>query len=137
MKHSGQVAFPGGAREFTDNSLQTTALREMKEEIGIDPIDVHIFGHLGDIPVITGYLVRLFVGQILWPYILTVNHSEVENTFFIPLLWLINPSHHTTRYRNYAEREFPVLFFEKFQGHQLWGASAEMMMIFMGALDLI
>jgi len=137
VEHRGQVAFPGGARESADGNLQATALREMKEEIGIDPRDVHVFGQLGDIPVITGYMVRLFIGQIPWPYKLTVNHSEVESTFIIPLEWLINPSHRSTRFRSYAGREIPILFFEEYQGHQLWGASAEMMMVFMRVLDLI
>ena len=33
--HSGQVAFAGGKRDETDDSLLTTALREAEEEVGI------------------------------------------------------------------------------------------------------
>ena len=44
-------------------------------------------------PVITGYLVRVFVGQISWPYELTINHDEVESVFTIPLNWLAEPAH--------------------------------------------
>ena len=137
LEHRGQVAFPGGAKESADGNLQVTALREMKEEIGIDPKDVHVYGHLGDIPVITGYMVRLFIGQIPWPYKLTVNHSEVESTFIMPLEWLINPGHRCTQFRSYSGREIPTLFFEEYHGYQLWGASAEMMMVFLRALDII
>lgn len=63
-EHRGQVAYPGGAHERSDENLHQTALREMQEEIGVHPSDVKVFGHLGDMPIVTGYWVRLFVGQI-------------------------------------------------------------------------
>ena len=49
QEHRGQVAFPGGAREKQDHNLCETALREMHEEIGVNPKDVQVFGHLGDL----------------------------------------------------------------------------------------
>ncbi len=137
VEHSGQVAFPGGAKELSDKDLQSTALREMREEIGVDPGDVHVFGYLGDMPVVTGYMVRVFVGQIPWPYNLDVNVHEVESTFTVPLEWLVDPVHRSTQIRTYSGRQFPVLFFQEYDGYQLWGASAEMMMVFMKALKLI
>lgn len=135
VEHSGQVAFPGGARDITDDNLQGTALREMGEEIGVDPSDVQVFGHLGDMPVITGYMVRLFVGQIPWPYNLKINQNEVDSVFTVPLKWLADPAHRSTQNRVYGGREFPVIFFQDYHGHQLWGASAEMMMVFLKALE--
>lgn len=137
VEHRGQVAFPGGARERTDHDLQTTALREMHEEVGVLPRDVRVFGHLGDMPILTGYLVRLFVGQIPWPYDLSINPAEVESAFIVPLHWLVDPDHHTVRYRSYAGREYPVIFFDQFDGHQLWGASAEMTIALLEALGLV
>jgi hypothetical protein len=108
----------------------------MREEIGVDPGDVHVFGHLGDMPVVTGYIVRTFVGQIPWPYNLDINASEVESVFSLPLDWLTDPGHRSTQTRTYSGRQFNVLFFQEYYGHQLWGASAEMMMIFLKTLDL-
>ena len=137
VEHSSQVAFPGGARDISDESLQSTALREMNEEIGVDPADVQVFGHLGDMPVITGYMVRLFVGRIPWPYILEINPKEVDSIFTVPLEWLADPAHRSTQNRIYSGREFPVIFFQIYQGHQLWGASAEMIMVFLKALKII
>jgi 8-oxo-dGTP pyrophosphatase MutT (NUDIX family) len=137
VEHRGQVAFPGGARERGDADLQTTALREMHEEIGIAPADVDLYGYLGDMPVITGYMVRVFVGEIPWPYDLVINADEVESAFIIPLDWLLDPVHRTVQYRSYAGREIPVIYFDHFEGHQLWGASAEMTLALLEALQSI
>ena len=136
VEHSGQVSFPGGAKEQGDLSLEITALREMQEEIGVFQQDVDVFGSLGEMPVITGYLVRVFVGQIPWPYELKINHDEVESVFTVPLNWLADPDHRMVRYRNYAGREIPVIFFDLYRGYQLWGASAEMTVAFLEALKL-
>ena len=136
VEHRGQVAYPGGARERQDDNLQETALREMYEEVGVFPRDVTVFGHLGDMPIITGYLVRLFVGQIPWPYELVINFNEVQSAFVVPLNWLADPDHRTIQYRSYAGREIPVIFFDHFEGYQLWGASAEMTLALLSALNL-
>ena len=136
IEHSGQVSFPGGSRDQEDKSLEETALREMQEEIGVLPQDVVVFGSLGEMPIITGYLVRVYVGQIPWPYPLKINQDEVESVFTIPLCWLADPDHRMTRYRNYAGREIPVIFFDLYQGYQLWGASAEMTVALLEALKL-
>jgi 8-oxo-dGTP pyrophosphatase MutT (NUDIX family) len=137
MEHRDQVAFPGGAMERGDGDLLSTALREMKEEIGVVPHAVTIFGDLGEMPVITGYLVRLFVGKIPWPYELKINRDEVKDVFIVPLEWLADPNHRTLKFRSYAGREFPVIFFDDYEGQQLWGASAEMTLNLLTALELI
>lgn len=38
--HPGQVAFPGGAVDDTDDGVLAAALREAAEEVGLDPADV-------------------------------------------------------------------------------------------------
>jgi 8-oxo-dGTP pyrophosphatase MutT (NUDIX family) len=136
-EHRGQVAFPGGAKEPGDPDLQWTALREMREEIGVEPQDVTIFGHLGDMPIVTGYLIRPYVGEIPWPYDLTISEDEVESVFVVPLKWLTDPDHRTIQYRSFVGREFPVIFFDHYEGHQLWGASAEMTCELLRALELV
>lgn len=137
VEHRGQVAFPGGAQDRHDRDLQETALREMYEEIGISPHDVNVYGSLGDMRVVSGYVVRLFVGKIPWPYDLKINPSEVESAFTVPLKWLSDPNHRSVQYRSYAGHEFPVIFFDEYEGHILWGASAEMTLSLLTALKLV
>jgi 8-oxo-dGTP pyrophosphatase MutT (NUDIX family) len=44
--HSGQISLPGGKYEDDDDSLIYTALREAKEEIGVNPNLVQVLGQL-------------------------------------------------------------------------------------------
>jgi 8-oxo-dGTP pyrophosphatase MutT (NUDIX family) len=44
--YPGQVTFPGGAKDPTDADPTATALREAREEVGLDPASVHILGSL-------------------------------------------------------------------------------------------
>ena len=137
LEHRGQVAFPGGARDKRDGDLQQTALREMYEEIGIKPEDVKILGHLGEIPVITNYLVSLYVGKIPWPYELKLNPDEVNSTFMIPLDWLAKKEHYTVKNRNFQGKDIPVIYFDLYEGQQLWGVSAEMTLALLSAIEMV
>jgi 8-oxo-dGTP pyrophosphatase MutT (NUDIX family) len=124
--HSGQVAFPGGANDPQDIDLKATALREMSEEIGVNPADVRILGKLQEFITITSYQVTPFVGHIPWPYPLKLEQSEVSRAFTIPLKWLADPKNHHTRQRALPPPYEPVsvVYFQPYDGEVLWGATA-------------
>ncbi|MDQ2053277.1 MULTISPECIES: CoA pyrophosphatase [Halobellus] len=63
-EHPGQMSFPGGSREPEDGTLQTTALREADEEIGLRSKEAAVFGRLDDILTVTDYSVRPFVAAV-------------------------------------------------------------------------
>lgn len=84
-KHAGQVAFPGGAVDATDDSLIATALREAQEEIALPPESVHIIGQLPAVDSITGFRVTPVVG-LLPPSITPIaSEDEVSAVFEMPL----------------------------------------------------
>jgi NTP pyrophosphohydrolases including oxidative damage repair enzymes len=55
--HSGQVSFPGGKQDEQDQSSLDTALREAREEIGLESKSVRILGCLDQIISLHFYLV--------------------------------------------------------------------------------
>src|SRR5207253_3139309 len=56
--HQGEIAFPGGKLEPSlDSDLRATALREAKEEIGLDPATVEIVAELDGIGTVASRFV--------------------------------------------------------------------------------
>jgi 8-oxo-dGTP pyrophosphatase MutT (NUDIX family) len=131
--HQGQVAFPGGSSDPSDTSLEMTALREAREEIGLDPSRVRLLGRMKSLWTISNYIVTPVVGVIPWPFPIHLEEVEVSRVFSIPLAWLADPAHHEIRYRSiplpYSQilgREFqPVIYFKPYDSELLWGISAE------------
>ena len=123
--HQNEVSFPGGSFEQNDLSLETTALREAQEEIGVHPDKITLLGALPFSTTITGYKVYPFVGVIDWPIEFRINSEEVTSVFTIPITWLIDE-------RNYYEADYhspefgvrKVIHYQQFQGEHLWGYTA-------------
>lgn len=92
----GQVCFPGGRQDPSDEDDIQTALRETKEEIGLRPEQVQIVGKL--IPYISKsptYLVTPVVGIVEDTFQPRPNPSEVEDVFLAPLEFFISSEHYT------------------------------------------
>ena len=127
-RHSGQVAFAGGKRETDDASLLDTALREAGEEVGIERDDVEVLGYINHHHTISEFQVRPYVGILPWPYELRLDPVEVAHAFTMPLAWLADESNYRTEARRHpdSQRPWPVVYFERYEGELLWGATARM-----------
>lgn len=101
--HAGQISFPGGRSEPTDEDAVYTALREAQEEVGLDPDRVRILGTLPFYNTISGFRVTPVVGVInafeheAQQLNLRPDPGEVADVFEVPLAFLMNPRHHQRR----------------------------------------
>jgi 8-oxo-dGTP pyrophosphatase MutT (NUDIX family) len=127
-RHSGQVAFAGGKREDIDDSLVVTALREAEEEVGLIAADVEVLGHINHHHTISEFQVRPYVATMPWPYVLKPDGVEVARIFTIPLQWLADESNYRTEHRQHpqSQRPWPVVYYDRYDGELLWGATARM-----------
>jgi len=124
-RHGGQLAFPGGAREREDASMLDTALREAREEVGIDPRTVEILEHL---PVLdthtTGFRIHPFLARVVRPEHWTLALDEVIEVLEPRIRDLMSPDAHGE-----AEWQMPawprphLIAFYRIGSHRLWGAS--------------
>lgn len=97
-KHAGQCAFPGGGVEEQDASSEETALREAREEVGVDAATVDLLGVLPPAHVaVTGYDVTPVVGWWREPHPLEiVDRIEVGAVHVIRVGDLIEPANRVT-----------------------------------------
>ena len=91
--HSGQISFPGGKKEDADPDLQTTALRETYEEVGIQPENVQVIGRLTDVYIPpSGFLVSPFVGFLKDTPTFTPDPREVAAVIETPIDHFLDPT---------------------------------------------
>jgi 8-oxo-dGTP pyrophosphatase MutT (NUDIX family) len=84
-RHAGEISFPGGRRD-DDEPLETTALREAQEEIGLPPAAVEVAGALEPTPtMVTSYAIYPFVGVIEAGLEWVLSASEVDEILELPL----------------------------------------------------
>ena len=122
--HAGEISFPGGKLDSSDSNLLDTALRETREEIGLNIKSEQVIGQLK--PVVTlnsGFSILPFVSILDKIPPLSAN-AEVENIFHIPLEKFLmtmakdpDPTHHLIQ----------EMYTFEFQGNTVWGASARVL----------
>jgi 8-oxo-dGTP pyrophosphatase MutT (NUDIX family) len=122
--HSGQVSLPGGGREEGDASLEETALREAREEIGIATDGLELLGSLTPIYVPpSNNIVHPFVAHLPQRPAFRPDPKEVAALLEIPLHLLLDPA--TRREEDWIWRGAPLhVPFYAVGEHKVWGATA-------------
>ena len=132
--HKGQISLPGGIREDKE-SLNETALRETKEEVGIDPTEIIISGSLTPffIPV-TGYIVHPFIGWCKEKPSTKVHDVEVNQLFSVSINQLMDKKNLQTEEWNIRGYDAIVPYYN-FGECKVWGATAAILSEFKSILQ--
>ena len=141
-----EVCFPGGRRESGETPAQT-ALRETWEELGIPSEEVELLAPLDVAQDISDRVIWPFLGKVSQAGLRAMHESrsEVQNTFLVPLDYLINYPEEVYRYpvgptvddsfpfdrigfpHDYPWRrgwmEVPIY---EYRGHFIWGMTGRM-----------
>ena len=133
--HPGQVSFPGGRMEPDDPDIRHTALRETHEEVGIHPGQVDVAGYLAPMPTVTGYAVTPVIGFVGNDVRLTLDPTEVELAFEVPLAFLLDSRNETWSERVIDDFPVPIVEFG-YGGQRIWGATASMVVALRQTLSL-
>lgn len=125
--HSAQISFPGGKIEKSDKNLETTALREAFEEVGILKSSVEIIRELTDVYIPpSNFLATPFIGFVGKKPTFKTNH-EVAQIIEVSLQDLLHENSLTTvnlstSYMNNID--VPCF---KLNDYVVWGATAMML----------
>lgn len=131
---SGQIAFPGGRFEEGDSDLLSTAIREAREETGIDLDAAEMLGALDDVNPRSPHLPPIFVR----PFVFALQHrpphtnspAEVQRSFWIPFRTLLDPA--TSDQITLTFRGVPRTFTAyKVEGEVIWGMTERIVRLFL------
>ena len=134
---SGQIAFPGGRREAHDLTLEETAIRETREETGLDiSASGRIIGALDEVQPQSVRLPELVVA----PFVAVVTEvppltlaGEVASAFWVPLASLhVGDSWRDTEVSGRGYRMTKRAFHH--EGHVIWGLTERIIAQLLGLL---
>lgn len=127
MQHPGQVSFPGGSVDRNDSSAVSTALREAREEIGLDYSLVSPLGFLDRLDTISDYRVLPVVGLVQPDFVWKPDLREVSEVFTVPLHLAVNRREYSHEEVNHDGKKFVVSSLY-WQGHRIWGITATILL---------
>ena len=120
---SGHISFPGGKIDASDESPRQTAIRETREETGLDLTGAEYLCRLDDQAThLSKVHVAAFVFHLENGSLLSLNH-EIQRAFWIPLADLMDESRYVTATvaGEWGEREVAAVDLLDGDGPVLWG----------------
>lgn len=121
--HAGQVAFPGGGRHGEEPFPVTTALREAREETGIEATSVRVIGLMRQFDTISAYRVVPVVGLLENAPSFKPCPREVRAVFSVPLARVFDPASYCRHRVAHRGRGYE-LWSMRSERWTIWGATA-------------
>jgi len=130
--HSGEVSLPGGKVEERDKDESETALREAKEEIGLDPSHVKVVTTLE--PFLSKYHLRVVPVVGLLPdrksFMPVLNPGEVDAIFDAPLEMFLKEENYRSEEKQWMGFNYTDHYFNFQAGNTkflIWGITARIL----------
>jgi 8-oxo-dGTP pyrophosphatase MutT (NUDIX family) len=121
--HKNEISFPGGTFKETDTSLINTALRETKEEIGLDFSNNEILGCFQIVRTLTSnYAIIPFITFQDRIRQINLSMNEVSKILDVPLFDLLENLDNKYNYQNFTNS---YLF--RYNNEIIWGATARIL----------
>ncbi|MGD1010282.1 MAG: CoA pyrophosphatase [Candidatus Aminicenantales bacterium] len=134
LHHRGQISFPGG-EQHPGESLEATALRETKEELGVDLEAARTLGRLTPLYIApSNYCVYPTVTFLPGEPLFRPQPDEVAEVIEVPVSHLADPTNRSRGTWTIGDRTANVPFYV-FQGHKIWGATAMVLAEFLALLE--
>jgi 8-oxo-dGTP pyrophosphatase MutT (NUDIX family) len=124
--HAGEISFPGGNFMNDDIEMLETAIREMREEVGIQIDKEWVIGHLkAERTLSSRYIIYPYVVLIDSIPRITDTNYEVEKIIDAPLIPLLESRGNDIEH----EKEFSIAGLPKFmyKNELIWGATARIL----------
>jgi len=121
--HPGQISFPGGKIDKGDADPKAAALREAEEEIGLDRAAVEPLGYLDLYMTTRGYRIVPLIARVQPGFDLTLNTSEVDAVFEVPLNFVMELKNHQRHARDWegiTRHYYAIPYGERY----IWGVTA-------------
>ncbi len=122
--HAGQISFPGGRIEAGDRDPIAAALRETREEIGIDGQFVRVIGVQPSFLTSTRFVMTPIIGELLPGFTIQSDGREVAEVFEVPLRVLMDPAQHRLHEVRLPGGGVRCYFSITWQSYFIWGATA-------------
>lgn len=136
---SGHMALPGGRRDPHDADVMATAVRETREEVGIDlAVDAEPIGRLDELRAIARHrpldlVISPVVFALRHPVVLTLSPREVESAVWVPLSFFGSPGARATYSRTLdgVASNYPAFRYERYT---IWGLTHRILEGFLSVL---
>ena len=125
-KHSGQISLPGGKLDAGDAGFADCAVRELKEELGIEKLNISLMGELSELLIpVSNYRVRPFIFSTVENPVFYPQESEVQYVLEVKLEELLAPGKiETGEVELDSGIRLPDIPYFNLNDHKIWGATA-------------